>query len=206
MSTFNTMVSRIADDINRSDIDTQIGLAINRAIAFYANKSRFWFNETTGTFSTVANQLIYTSSVIPTDIAKIDYVQITLSSTNLYQLTPRLYNWVQDMNTGLITGQPTDYAYYSQQFYIYPIPTAIYTITVSYVKKYSTLSGTQTNDFTTYAEDLIEARAEAWIYQRILKDFENATASKAEEKEALQALQTETTRIISTGKTFPTVF
>jgi hypothetical protein len=192
----------------RSDINTQIDLAINRAITYYSRKERFWFNETTATFNTVANQFNYTSS--DTGISNMlyrDLVKITINSTTIIELVERTYKDVQIRNVGNVAGTPEDYAYYKQNWYIYPIPNAVYTITVSYVKSYAALSADgDSNDFTDNAEDLIEARALWWLYSRLLRNKEKADEAKADELEALTALQDQTNRLIRTGKVTPTDF
>ena len=209
MSDLQTMRARIADYINRSDLNTQIDLEINRAIEHYAKKNRFWFNETTGTFNTVSGQLIYTSSdSIPSIIREIDFVKIALvATTNNIELTEKSYEWIQHqvVNTSS-TGTPAHYAYYKENFYIYPIPGAVYTITVSYVKGYAALTAAQSNDFTTNAEDLIEARAMRMVYDFLLKNEKMADRCAIKEAEELVNLQGETQRLIATGKVNPTSF
>lgn len=202
MSTLIQMRTRIADDINRSDLDTQINKAINRAIEYYSKKIRFWFNEKTATFNTVASQFNYGSADgIPTDNMEIDYVKLAISGSNNVPLTPRTYDYIQTANVGNLTGTPTDYAYYKENFWLYPVPNAALTITVSYVKNYTALSAdADTNDFTEEAEDLIESRAEWWLYNRVIKDYEAAQVAKAEELEALTTLLQETVRITKSGK------
>jgi len=42
MTTFSQMVSNIASDIKRNDLETQIGTAINRSIRYYYNTNPFF--------------------------------------------------------------------------------------------------------------------------------------------------------------------
>jgi hypothetical protein len=202
MSTFAQMKTRIADDIKRSDLTTQIGVAINRAIEFY-EKERFFFNETSGTFSTVANQESYGSAdSIPSTIAEIDEVTLTQSSTNIFPLDKTSFGSIRGLNSGgtTSTGVPLDYAYYMEKFWLSPIPNGIYTVTVYFKKNYAQLSADgDTNDFTEEAEDLIEARARWWLYKRVIRNKEEAAEAKFEEIEALASLQSKTTMLISTG-------
>lgn len=207
MSTYAEMIARIADDLDRTDVNTQIGLAINRAIEYYAKKHRFWFNEATATFNTVASQFNYTSTDTGiSTLREIDYVKIAISASNNYELVPITYKQIQDDNVSATTGQPSEYAYYKENFYLYEIPDAVYTITVSYVKSYATLTGSSSNDFTTNAEDLIESRATWWLAKRILHDEELARSAKESEMDSLEALKTETNRIKQTGRLDPTEF
>lgn len=208
MSTFSEMKSAIADYLSRSDLTSQIGDAINRAISHYQS-TRFWFNEGTGTFSTVASQQSYTAANMSiTDIAKIDSVQCTVNGSK-YTLTPRTYNYIIDVNTSSTstTGQPCDWAFYGEKLWFYPTPDAVYTITLSYQNAYSDLSAdSDSNDFTTYAEDLIEARALWWIYSRVIKDRDSALASKQDELDALFSLSKRTSSMLKSGSLRPTSF
>jgi hypothetical protein len=207
-STLASMRTRIADHINRTDLNSNITDAINRAIRFYYDLEEFWFTETSGTFSTVASQEAYgTADSIPSDINNIDYVKITISSTNHQILTPRTFDWIQSMNQGRSTGDPTDYAWYQNKFYFYLIPNSVKTITVFYTKTYTDLSAdADTNDFLTYAEDLIEARAKWWICSEIIDNEKKAAKSKALETEALIALRTKSDKKKATNKIEPTCF
>ena len=44
MATFGALKAKVADDLVRTDLDTQIADAVNEAIADYKTE-RFWFNE-----------------------------------------------------------------------------------------------------------------------------------------------------------------
>lgn len=201
MSTLSDLRTNIADDINRSDLSTQIDKAINRAIRFY-RRDRFWFQETSGTFATVASQQVYsTADGIPSDIAEIDYVKITYDTNWIVELDPATLQEVQNLNIGNYTGKPEKYAFYQQKFYLWPLPDAAYTVTVFYTKNYTDLSsGSDSNDYTNYAQELIENRARWWLNMRIIKDMEAAKSDKEMEIESLNALRAETERYISSGQ------
>lgn len=191
-STLATMRSRIADSINRTDLNSQIDREINRAIQYYANKKNLWFTETTGTFSTVANQETYTSSdaAFIANIQEIYYMKLILASTNHQELEPRSIEWIQEMNVGRATGYPSDYALFENKIYLYLIPNAVNTITIYYSKTYADLSlDADTNDFLSYAEDLIESRATWGILYKILKNYDAAGITKAAEIDYLSALE-----------------
>lgn len=210
MTTYlSDMTSRIADDLNRSDLTTQIYKAINRAIKFY-EKEPFWFKETSGTFSTIVSQQAYgTADGIPSDILRIKRIEATLSGSR-QEVTLRDLNWIEDKNSSLSTGDPTDYAWWQNKIWFYLIPSQIRTITVYYTKSYADLDNanptTSTNDWLTYAEDLIEARARKWIYARILKQVDNASIAAQEEMEALDSLRDKNEGHTSQGPITPTVF
>ena len=207
MSTFSQMRSKIADDLNRTDLTTQINRAINRALTYY-KKQRFWFNEGTATFSTVVDQESYGSADgVATDIVDIDEAKITISSTVKPTLTKQTFNYIQQMNYGNFKSQPTDYAIFQNKIWLYPIPNQVWTITLYYQKSYSDLSDdSDENDFTTYAEDLIEARAIWWLFKTVIRDKDAAEDYKQVEMDALTSLQAQTTKLTSSNKLRPTEF
>ncbi len=200
MTTFSVIKSRIADDLNRDDIATQIGIAINRAIKFYETE-KFFFNEGRTTFSTVANQQTYTEAQMSATagVKVIDYASISISNTN-QELQPITYQELQRKDISGLAGYPDYVAIYNKTLYMYPKPNSTWTVTLSYQPSYDELSAdADTNAFITHAADLIEARARWWISSRITKDKEEAQDAKTEEIEALYALRRKTMNLLSTG-------
>lgn len=189
MATLLEIREDIADDLNRSDLTVQIDAAINRAINYYSKK-RFWFNEDTMTFPTVASQKSYDMSA--NDIQQLFLVQATVNSTK-FVLVPKPYTFVAGADTGNFTGYPEYWAWFANSIWLYPTPNDAYTITLSYQKIYEDLiDDTDENDFTNNAYALIEARARWWIYTHTIQDQELAGVSKAEEMEELECLMTKT--------------
>jgi hypothetical protein len=207
MSTLSQMRSRISDDFNRSDLSTQIDRAINRAISHY-RKEHFYFMETSASFSTIANQESYgTADGIPSTINEIQRVEITLTSNNKPELNERTFDYIRERNGYVVTGDPYDYAWYQSKIYLSPIPNSVKTITLYFDKKYTDLSAdSDSNDWTTDAEDLIEYHVKADIYLNTLHDTEQANLMAIAEKMALDALRAKTEKLTSSGKIRPTSF
>jgi hypothetical protein len=207
MSTFVEMQQRIADDIDRSDLTAQIKKAITRAIKFYDSR-RFYFQETTASFSTIANQIAYgTADGIPSNIREIDSLQFVISSTNKYPLIKKAFQFIQRLDFGSFASDCNFWAWYQSKIYLYPIPNAVRTVNVFYRKSYTELSAdADTNDWTTEAEDLIEARARWWLYLRIIKSRADADDAKTEELEALSALVAKTEALVSASTLTATRF
>ena len=200
------MRSRIADDLTRTDLDNQIDKAINRAIEHY-EKDRFWFNEKVWTFSTVAAQeTVAFATASTSDLLSVDLATLTRNSNDIYPIDPITFQEMRGINTTGTTsqGNPTLYALFNKTFYFYPVPNAVYTVSLYGQKSYAALaSNTDTNDFLSEAEDLIEARARWWLYKRVIQDPDAAALAKEEELEALDALQAKNTQLVSTGKIKP---
>lgn len=209
--TYADMQTRIADEISRSDLTSQIALAIQTAIKFY-ERERFYFNESNGiTFNTVLGQEEYTSSDnadIP-NILNIDDVRITISSGNVYTLAPRNWDFLEDTSMSSLQdrGLPTTYAYYSRKMRLYPVPDNVYAIRITAVKALPALSaGTDANDWMTEGEDLIRYKAKWELYTHTIRDFDMAKACADSEAMALQKLRGATASRGSSGYLMATNF
>lgn len=161
------MRSRIADELLDPGALTnaQINSAIQTAIKHYERKP-WWFNQKVGTFSTVAAQELYTSSDLA-DIPDIVIVQSMLigsSSTTKSPLRGLDNSNIDDLQDGSQTGEPEFYARYADKIRLYPIPSAVYTVTVSYVYKLTSLSADgDTNAWVDECEELIRQTAKRII-------------------------------------------
>lgn len=204
MSTYGVMQTRIADELNRSDLTTQIQYAIKTAIKTY-DKTRFWFNESRSfTFSTVDGQEFYTSTDntnIPNLLA-IDTIQITITSSDKYILQRVPYEQIEAIssNTTVDEGQPTWFAYYGKQLRLYPIPDGVYSVRVSAVWALDDLSATSdTNAWMTDGETLIRSRAKRELYTHVIRDTDGAAAMAQAEITELKDLRSASVMRASTG-------
>jgi hypothetical protein len=211
MSTYLEMQTRIADELDRTDLTSQIQKAIQTAIAFYERK-RFWFNEARSiTFNTVDGQEFYTSadqSDIP-NLLTIDFVKLTISGSDKVNLDRSSYQELEYWSSNLSTdeGQPTAYAYYAKQLRLYPIPDAAYAVRVSGVFSLATLSAdSDTNAWMTDAEALIRTRAKREILTHVIRDLEAAGVMNQVEQEQLKSLIEANTFRSSTGTILATEF
>lgn len=214
MSDRDTMVGRIQDETRRTDatFQAQIVEHINDAIAHYQPR-RFYFNETRAvTFSTVADQSIYTfsgaSPNITTEFYRIDAVILEDTATD-YILTRRDYRgleWLIDAST--TSNRPYNFAYVNQSLVLYPPPDAVYTIRLTgHAKLAAPAEGdTANNDWMTEAFDLIRSRALWSLHKRVLHEGDTAMMFKTDEAEALAALMGATADKVSLGCIEPTTF
>lgn len=206
MSNLGDLINNISDDLNRTDLTSQIIKFANRSINHYA-KEPFWFTETTATFTLSAGQVSYSSSNsnYPDNVAKVHYVEMDIDGSDR-ELDEIDISVVQSQNPDDSQSDPTSYARWENAFYTYPIPNTARTVKIWYTKSYSTLStSADTNDFLVYAEDLIEARTRWQINAITLKDRESAIVDKSLEQDALSALQSKNENNANT-KIEPTCF
>lgn len=206
MTTLAIMKARIADELMRDDLTSNIASAISDAIKHYQTK-RFYFNEKdTITFSTVAAQNEYTSSdnsLIPY-LYKIDWMTVN-GDTFLGRITNQ--DW-RDLTGTTSSGEPCNYAYYNQKIRLYPTPTAVQTIRLSAHYKLSepASDGEADNAWMVEAEELIRHRAKALLWRDVLYDVEKAAVCAAAEQDAFTRLGGTSNSMTGTGVLVPTQF
>jgi hypothetical protein len=200
---FGTLQNRIADELARADLTAQIQNAIQSAIRFHESE-RFWFNEAEATASTAAGQAAY---AVPGDFLEADELTLTVSG-NRFPMCPRGYDWYRGVSlTNTSRGRPTDWSYYADQFWLYPVPDGIYTLTLSYLKRLSLLvAAGDTNAWMTGGEELIRARAKADLYANVIRDFDEAIAMRLMESDALANLRAKSAKKQATGRLTATEF
>lgn len=204
----NTLVdlqNRIADELLRTDLTSQIASAVNRAIDFYAAR-KFWFNEQRVTGVCVANNEYV---AYPTGLRVLDAVFVT---TNLSGAAPgyalekkseaEIEEFAQNVNTAT---QPMFYCTIGEQIRLYPMPNLAYPLTsVGVFDVTPTLvNPTDTNSWSADGQDLICARAKYTINRDVLRDPEAAQADLLAQNEAFQRLAAETARRVGTGRIRP---
>lgn len=167
-ATYGDMQTRIADELNRSDLTSQIKREIQSAIARY-ERHRFWFNEGADTASTTASTQ---RLAVPDDGIEYDALEITYSTVP--QELPRLA-WPQFVRAGYLNtaveGLPSAWSYFRNEIFFWPVPDTAYALTLYYVKQFSALSADDdTNDWMTEGEELIRARARQAVRINYLQD------------------------------------
>ena len=160
-------MDRIADELARSDLTSQIGDAIRSAVNYYAGE-HWWFHEFAD--STVTTSTSLEAYPLPADFEHLVTFQVIIGAQRI-PCDPQTYDTIRRWQTNLVFGQPTDYAIYNQQLVLYPIPNSAYLTVMSYIQTVSTLTTTTcTNAFMTYGEELIRNRARADVQVNFLRD------------------------------------
>lgn len=205
MTTLAIMKARIADELARSDLTSQITSAITTAIEAYQT-DRFFFNESrTVTFSTVSGQDFYGSAAngsIP-DLLNIDWITILISAGNLWPLEYRPPEEIDyDAGNTSSTGQPYDYTYYQQQIRLYPSPNQVWTVRVQgqVLTAIPATDDEANNPWMTYGERLIRSRAKMELAMHLLRDDTLAATMRGAETEAFKQLKGRTNRQVSRGR------
>lgn len=174
MTTLAILKARIADELLRTDLTSQIGYAIADAVALY-QKRRFRFTQHRSTFATVAGTEFYAAPTIPSDIVQIDSLRLTVNGRQVV-MTEWGYGELEAIATTTNTqAQPVAWAWYADQIRLYPVPDAAYTVTLSYQRAIAAPTlDTDSNVWTTDAANLIRHAAKRIIATDVLMSTNDA--------------------------------
>lgn len=217
------MKARIASELARSDLTTQIASAITDAITVY-QKERFRFSETTPdnpkTLTTVAQQYIYTSADladIPT-LEKIDYVLVNIGNTRIKLIRQDPENIKIYNQLGTMSGQPMWYAYEGNEFLLGPVPAIAYTVEICGFWKIAAPASDDepNNPWMTVAERLIRSYAKFLLATHVTRNPIMAAAmspdppgpgqTPGEAYRAWRELRSEVNRLVRRNKIAPMQF
>lgn len=215
MSTLGTMKTRIADEIVRDDLSSQIANAITTAIAVWS-PTRFHFNEKRYRLLTVADTEYYAMSTLTNasdgsalatgeTLLEVDSFTLTYNSQPypLYPLTQQVVDREQSPSS-LYTGQPSGYAIFADEIRLHPIPDQAYTCTISGLAQLGTLSSdAASNAWMTDGEALIRAQAKLILYRDILRDPDGRELAREALAEALGPLTRRMAAKVATGRIAP---
>jgi hypothetical protein len=193
------MQNRIADDLVRDDLSTQIKNAINDAIELQEGE-RYSFNERRYLINTVSGQEYYdlvaptlltvAGGAVPLGETVIEFDSITTTVSNWpYRLYPRTQQWFDDYAGPTYLGQPDSYALFNQQMRIFPIPDAgsPYPMVISCLARIGPnplVNDADTNAWMTDGAALIRAQAKMLLCRDVIRDPEGLAAAQQQLVEA----------------------
>jgi hypothetical protein len=200
-NTLGQMKTDIARDLGTANLTSEIAAAITRAIEFYQSYP-FYFNESREqTFTTVVDQVWYSSSPI-TLIKRLDSVILEESNYDqpLTYIRPEMLELLTD--GGSSSAEPYQYTYYNQQLGIFPKPDDTYTVRLfgTFLLAEPASDIEATNGWMNYAFNLIRAHAAAELAAYKLRNYSLAEAMRTLEMVELKNLNDETVRRLATGR------
>lgn len=171
--------TRIADELARADLASQIALAITDAIEEAATH-RFWFMETRGLeLPLSADEPTYAADDIA-NLLEIDRLVLLVSGQ---RRTLRQMNddEIDRLNDGTAPqGEPYAYSRYGNQLTLYPTPRQSYTVLIDGLTKGNTLNGDDdTNIWTTIGERYVRALAKRNVLAEVIQDSDRAQVQDA---------------------------
>src|SRR5262245_472078 len=192
MTTFIIMQNRIADELVRDDLSSQIKNAINQAITtwegerFLFNEARYLINTINGTEYYALNAptlLTSAGAAVGTGEMVLEIDSITCTVNNMpYPLTGRTQQWF-DLYTSLPTiykGQPDSYAIFGNQLRLFPIPDKAYPLNISALARLAPTplsADSDTNAWMTEGEPLIRHQSKMIIYRDVVRDADGRAAA-----------------------------
>jgi len=206
--TLGDLKQRIIDETNRDDLADDLVSALNRVIAdaidYYAAE-RWWFTEARATSSTtIGNEYLD----LPANIRLLDRPFLLVNQVR-YSLTKRSMEEIEQFNTVVVQGQPTDFAVFGTQIRLWPWPAQAYTVIWLETPNATALdysNDNSSNVWTLNAAPLIAARSKILLYRDYLSASEQdpriANAVR-QEAEAYSRLKAETNRRLATGRVRP---
>lgn len=206
MSTFLEMVTKIAGDLRRSNLTTEIKAAINDAIA-EASKTRFYFNEMINqTFVTVNGTEYYDDL----GLVEIDAAWF-LQGTSRYNLDILNQLEANDLASGnaQISGQLQEIARYGGKLRLYPIPNGVITVHLDGYGKlspYPLVADGDVNEWLTEGELYIRALAKRNVLRDVIRDYGEAKVLESIAEDYKAQLIEDTTMRSSTGTLRSTQF
>jgi len=209
------MQTRIADEIVRDDLTSQIKNAINSAIETWEG-ARFVFNERKYKITTVANQeyydlvsttlLLYDGTAVGTGekLLEIDNITATVNNS-FYPLSPRTQQWFSRNSApaSQYVGQPDSYTIFNDQIRIFPVPDAAYDVNIDGLARLSPnplSSDSDTNAWMVAGETIIRQQAKYLLYRDILRDAEGKAAASEGIQEAQFHLERKAAGKLYTGR------
>lgn len=196
MTTYGVMQARIANEIARTDLTTEIKEAIQTSIAKYESTRYYFNNKVESTFSTVVDQEYYTSSALSDipDISEILSMTVAVNGVDR-PISQRDHVQIDQLQSGAIKGIPYHYSYAQQKLRLYPIPNAVMTVTMAYIYRFTALSlDADTNAWMTEGEELIRCCAKSELYEHVIRNPAMADRMYARAAAAEKALLTETSQ------------
>ncbi len=204
MSDYGTMQARIADELVRSDLTTQIQRAILSALQYYRGKAFRW-NQARAT-TTLTSGIEYYG--LPSDFIDLG-TAILIDGTSRERLQERAYSWIDDnLASSSYTGRPYVIAVQSDQFRLYPTPNlSTYQVLLTYTYELDLPTGTNSaGAWFTDGEELIRLHAKVDLLQNVIRGQESyaeASALMAREAALFKALRDEYKRSLSSGRIQP---
>jgi hypothetical protein len=175
----------------------QVTAEINSVIDFYEPQN-LWFNETTATGTlTVGSDVV----PIPADFNHfLEPNALVVEQSNvrypMVKVSPLQYDSMYSAGTGL----PRFFTYRNQGIQLYFIPDQAYPYRLYYNRSYADLAADgDSNDFTNYAERLIEYRTLAECYLNYRSDVEMGREYERKAAEELNRLVSQTRQRLATG-------
>lgn len=209
MANLGDLKQRIITETTRDDLVDDLAPSLNLIIAKCIDQyaaTRFWFNEQRASNYMTAGQQF---QPFPPGFRFVDQLNIVIGGMT-WELRKRSYTDLESLYAIPQQGQPTDWAYFNDQCWVWPAPTSGFQLIVlgvaDVLPPLDYNDDTSANHWTNAGQDLITAASKKRLYRDYLSAMETdprLQLAGAQEKEAYERLQAESNRRLATGQVRP---
>lgn len=189
MATITELKAKIANDLTRSDLTTQIDEAIQEAVDFY-HPEVLWFQEDRASNTTSIGEPLYP---LPEDYLSLDSFYITVNSSKYPLNQLGMHEFEEKYTDTEEQGEPCDFCIYDQQLKLGPTPSEEWPITLHYIRFIDAPASGENNYTSRLVKQLISARAKHIIYADTIKDSAQASVQGAREMQILAQIRKKNT-------------
>jgi hypothetical protein len=205
MSTRYVLEQQIIDDIDRTDLSTQVSAAVDTAIRFHEH-DRYWFNtvaKVTATLSSSTAFIPFTD--LPYRFLEIDRMRVQRNTNYYWDLVARQRDWLFDRQDVIVYTEPSEYAVYAETIQFDNYAAQSYPLIMDGLVS---LGNTASNSYSTSssvawfgaARDMIRAAAKKDLFLHVIKDPDQAVAMGVVETGVRNILKSKTNQLAATGR------
>lgn len=208
MSTRYQLEQQIIDDIDRTDINTQVARSVETAIRMHEH-DRYWFNQVYQSSVTLSSSMAFIPlASLPYRFLEFDRVRLIRDANYYSDLLVRDRDWLMSRQDIIVYTEPYEYAVYGEKLQFDSYADRDYELRIDGLVS---LGNTASNTFSISssvawfgdARDMIRAAAKKDLFLHVIKDPEQAVAMGVIEKGIKDTLKAKTNQRASTGRIRP---
>ncbi len=208
MTTRYQLEPQIIDDIDRTDINTQVSTAVETAIRMHEHE-RYWFNTVAKVTATLSSSTAFVPFTdLPYRFLEIDRIRIQRNTNYYWDLMARQRDWLFDRQDVIVYTEPSEYAVYANTLQFDNYADQSYPLIMDGLVS---LGNTASNTYSTSssvawfgeARDMIRAAAKKDLFLHVIKDPEQAVAMGVVETGVKNILKSKANQVAATGQIRP---
>lgn len=205
MSTRYQLEQQIIDDIDRTDLNSQVSTAVDTAIRFHEH-DRFWFNTVSKVTATLSSSTAFIPFTdLPHRFLEIDRMRLIRGGSYYPDITKRGRDWLFDRQDIIVYTEPCEFAVYADKLEFDNYANQSWPILIDGLVS---LGNTASNTYSVSssvawfgaARDMIRAGAKKDLFLHVIKDPDQAVAMGVVEKGVKDILKSKTNQVASTGR------
>lgn len=216
MATLSDLSSNIADDLARSDLETQITRNIGYAVQKLRREVSHLTEQRGCVLTTAQGQAWYSAvdlsaaegyedmtgaTVTVSDILGIDYMSLGPTGSGQRICETHHEDFQRLLDSTASSGEPVNFCIYAGRIGLWPTPSATMTVYfTANVRPQVPAAASSSSVYFDEAQELVEAMAAARVCRKVIQDYERAAQFDAIAVSEMQALGWETVKKTTTGR------